>query len=267
MTLLRSVQDADTAEAQKVRPCRTSWTGLLPRPSRSSDIVSVVGDSLPPGTWLTGLGVERGKRLQIRGTAKSPGDVPRVVHALGVSPRFRDVRLVFANSVPIGKARLVEFDISAVCVGNLPLSEPDKTGERPGLGQASTVQAARPRENRRQQRMISFRRPEDIVPSLLMLLSILVLAGTLAYMLLVPKPSAATSARAWTSSRRRMVDDIADTRKQTRAGAGRRSGPRLWHGDPEAVTATVLAQMTEQTGHRALKLTAFRPERPPAFEG
>ncbi len=112
--------------------------------------------------------------------------------------------------------------------------------------------------------MISFGRPEDVAPSVLMVFSILVLAGTLAYMLLVPKPSTA-SARAWTSSRRRMVDDIADTRKQTRqARAAVR--PRLWQGDPESVTATILAQLTTQTGRRALKLTAFRPDRPKAFE-
>lgn len=113
--------------------------------------------------------------------------------------------------------------------------------------------------------MISFGRPEEVAPSVLVILSILVLAGTLAYMLLVPKPSTAASARAWTSSRRRMVDDIADTRKQTRlARAAVR--PRLWRGDPESVTATILAQLTTQTGHRALKLTAFRPDRPKAFE-
>jgi hypothetical protein len=39
------------------------------------------------------------------------------------------VRLVFANSVTIGKARLTEFEISAVIVGNLPLSVPDKADE------------------------------------------------------------------------------------------------------------------------------------------
>lgn len=114
-------------------------------------------------------------------------------------------------------------------------------------------------------KMISFRRREDVAPSVLVVLSILVLAGTLAYMLLVPKPSAAGSARAWTSSRRRMVNDIADTRRQTRL-ARAAVMPRLWRGDPEAVTATILAQMTEQTGKRALKLTAFRPDRPRAFE-
>jgi len=113
--------------------------------------------------------------------------------------------------------------------------------------------------------MISFQRREDVVPSVLVILSILVLACTLAYMLLIPKPSAAGSARAWTSSRRRIADDIADTRRQARL-AQMTVRPRLWRGDPEAVTATILAQLTGQTGKHLLKLTAFRPERPQVFE-
>ena len=138
LTLLRSVQDAEAADAQKVTAVQDVLHRAFDPAQPLGDIVSVVGDSLPAGTWLTGLGVERGKPLQIRGTATAPGDVPRVVHALGASPRFRDVRLVFANSVTVGKARLVEFDVSAVCVGNLPLSEPDKPGANgPASGQPS----------------------------------------------------------------------------------------------------------------------------------
>lgn len=113
--------------------------------------------------------------------------------------------------------------------------------------------------------MINFQRREDVMPSALIVFSILVLAGTLAYMILVPKPSLAVSARAGTSSRRRMVDDIADTRKQahrTRAAVK----PRLWQGDPEAVTATILAQLTASTGKRSLKLLAFRPDRTQPFD-
>ncbi len=128
LTRLRSVQDAEAADAQKVSAVQDVLGRAFDPAQPLGDIVAVVGDRLPAGVWLSGLGVERGKPLQIRGTATAPGDVPRVVHALGASPRFRDVRLVFANSVTIGKARLVEFDVSAVCVGNLPLSEPDKPG-------------------------------------------------------------------------------------------------------------------------------------------
>lgn len=62
-----------------------------------------------------------------------------------------------------------------------------------------------------------------------------------------------------------MADDIADTRRQSReARAAIR--PRLSRGDPEAVTATVLEQLTAQTGKRSLKLTAFRPDRSQVFE-
>lgn len=114
--------------------------------------------------------------------------------------------------------------------------------------------------------MINFTRREEIAPSLLILLSILILAGTLAYMILVPKPGADRSARAWASGRRRLVDDISDTRAQTRR-AQQAVRPRLWRSDPEAVTAAVLGQLTDQAKHRSLKLAAFRPERPQAFEG
>jgi Tfp pilus assembly protein PilN len=127
LTTLRSVQDAEPGKAQKVGAVQDVLDRAFAPAQPLSDIVAVVGDSLPKGAWLTGISVERGKRLEFRGTAKSPGDVPQVVHALGVSPRFRDVKLVFANGVVIGKVRAVEFDISAVCVGNLPLAQPDKT--------------------------------------------------------------------------------------------------------------------------------------------
>lgn len=113
--------------------------------------------------------------------------------------------------------------------------------------------------------MIRFGRREKVLPSLLMLLSLVVLAGTLAFMIVVPKPGAALPAGG-SAARRRIVDDIADARRgarQTRAA----TKPHLWQGDPEAVTATILARLTTQTGHRSLKLLAFRPDRPQAFEG
>ncbi|MGI4791549.1 MAG: PilN domain-containing protein [Janthinobacterium lividum] len=127
LTRLQSIQDTEAAEAQKVSAVQDVLDRAFVPAQPLGDIVGVVGDSLPPGSWLSGLGVERGKPLQIRGTTTTAADVPRIVHTLGANTRFRDVHLVFANSVTIGKARMVEFDVSAVCVGNLPLSEPDKT--------------------------------------------------------------------------------------------------------------------------------------------
>ncbi len=110
--------------------------------------------------------------------------------------------------------------------------------------------------------LISFQRREDITPSVLMIVSVVVLAGTLAYMLLAP--GAAHSTRTAAGSRRRMVDDIAETRHQTRA-ARRAIQPRLWHGNPEFVTAAALSQLTRQAEKRSLKLTSFRPDRPQEF--
>ena len=91
-----------------------------------SDVCAVVAAALPPGAWLTGLTAERGKPLLVRGTAKTSGDVARFMATLGASPRFRDVRLVFANSGAIGKAPVIQFNVSAVCVGNLPMPAPER---------------------------------------------------------------------------------------------------------------------------------------------
>ena len=128
LALLQSVQDAEATNAQKAIAVQDVLGRAFEPAQPLGDIVAVVGDSLPAGAWLTGLSIERGKLLEIRGTATTQDDVPRLIHALGANTRFRDVHLIFANSVTNGKARIVEFDVSAVCVGNLPLSEPEKAG-------------------------------------------------------------------------------------------------------------------------------------------
>ena len=112
--------------------------------------------------------------------------------------------------------------------------------------------------------MINFSRKEDVLPSSLIVLSVLLLAATLAYMLLAPKPSTAATSRNG-ASRRRMVDDIADTRRQARQTRAAVL-PRLWQGNPEAVTGRILAQMTTLTGKNSLKLLAFRPGRSQVFD-
>lgn len=114
--------------------------------------------------------------------------------------------------------------------------------------------------------MISFRQREDIVPSVLILLAIIILAATLIYMLLVPKPSVARLEQGHTRGRRQILREIADTKKQV-AQAQAAVGPRLWTGDADTVSSAVLALLTQQTRHDALKLGAFRPQRPLALDG
>jgi Tfp pilus assembly protein PilN len=128
LTTLESIQTAETAAAtQEVAVQNTLQRAYSPA-QPLSDISAVVDDSLTPGAWLTGLTMERGKPLDIRGTSKTAGDVTRFVNALSSSSRFRDVRLVFANSAVVGKVPVVQFNVSAVCVGNLPMPTPVTAG-------------------------------------------------------------------------------------------------------------------------------------------
>jgi hypothetical protein len=121
MNRLRSIRDTKTKDSQ----FRSAVAGTLRRafdtPQPLSDVVAVVGDSMPEGAWMTGLNLERGKLLQVRGTAKTADEVAKLVEKLGTLPRFRDVRLVFANSAKIDDQPVVQFSVTARAVGNLPL--------------------------------------------------------------------------------------------------------------------------------------------------
>ena len=123
----QSILDAETDAFGKAGDANDALTRAFVPAQPLGDVSAVVAASLPPGAWLTGLTVERGKLLQVRGTAKTSGDVARFTDTLGASPRFRDVRLVFANSGAISKVPVIQFNVSAICVGNLPLPAPEKT--------------------------------------------------------------------------------------------------------------------------------------------
>ncbi|MDX2065623.1 MAG: PilN domain-containing protein [Fimbriimonadaceae bacterium] len=92
----------------------------------ASDVIRVVTSEVPTGVWLTGLSFERGRELQVRGTAKTSTGVSEFVRRLTAQKRFRDVKLVFANNGEIDKTRIVQFSVSAFPVGNLPLVEGSK---------------------------------------------------------------------------------------------------------------------------------------------
>lgn len=123
---LRSIRKAEQAKAAAAVKVRTTLDRAFDTAQPLGDIATVVGDALPAGAWLTGLNVERGKPLQIRGTAARSGDVAAFVDALAASKRLRDVRLVFANGSRIDQTPVVQFSVTAVAVGNLPLPEPSR---------------------------------------------------------------------------------------------------------------------------------------------
>ncbi len=86
-----------------------------------SDLVTVVANDVPSGVWLGGISVERGKRMVLRGVAFNNGQVKDFVDKLSSEPRFRNVRLEFANDGSIDLKPVVQFSISAFPVGNVPL--------------------------------------------------------------------------------------------------------------------------------------------------
>ena len=114
--------------------------------------------------------------------------------------------------------------------------------------------------------MIGFKNKDDILPSSLIVLAILLLAGSLAFMLLAPKQSVkglADKNRRNQLQIRKQIDDA----KEASARATEQAKLRLWTGRPERVTAEVLAYVTGQTNTNKLKLGAFRPQRTVLLEG
>jgi hypothetical protein len=123
-------QDAAAADAARIVLIQNNLKTAFEPAQPLSDIAAVIAGSLPANAWLTEESLERGKVADIRGTALTADDVAKFVTALGKSPRFRAINLVFANSAAIGKTQVVQFDVSAVCVGNLPMPAAPKLTAR-----------------------------------------------------------------------------------------------------------------------------------------
>lgn len=114
---------------------------------------------------------------------------------------------------------------------------------------------------------ISFKRPEDVLPSALILLSIAILTGTLIFMLLAPPlPTGESVAKSHVLARMNM-------KKQTKtltaeaAKEENEAKTRLWQGDSETIATTILGGLTAQANVLSLKVAAFRPERTILLDG
>ena len=93
---------------------------------RISDIAFIVSGLVPKGAWLTGLTIERGKTITIRGTAKDADQIASFVKSLGEQNRFRDVKLIQVSSGTIESAPVFQFTVNAFPVGNLPIMDQGK---------------------------------------------------------------------------------------------------------------------------------------------
>ena len=108
--------------------------------------------------------------------------------------------------------------------------------------------------------MIDFKNRNDIVPSALILLSIVILAATAVFMLLVPPPTLKQSTHAFNAKGRNLSKRTAALEAQA-ADISKASQARLWSGDAQTVTSAVLAQMTDRSRRYGVALASFRPQR------
>jgi hypothetical protein len=129
LTVLQSEETELSSSASQLGTVRDDLNHSFVPGQHLADICAYVSDSLPAGAWLTGLTAERGKAIQVRGTAMSAGQVTSFVDRLGSSTRFANVKLLFANSALIGTTPVIEFNVSADCVGNLSLPTPSKNSD------------------------------------------------------------------------------------------------------------------------------------------
>jgi hypothetical protein len=91
--------------------------------------VTVVSNSVPEGVWLTGINVERGKEVTIRGVSTTNDGVTKYANALNAyldpasgEPRMRNAKFLFATGGSVEKKPVVEFSLSAFPIGNLPIA-------------------------------------------------------------------------------------------------------------------------------------------------
>lgn len=108
--------------------------------------------------------------------------------------------------------------------------------------------------------MIDFQNKDRILPSALILIAIVIMAGATIFDLLTPTPGGPQTGHNHTMARRRLADDIFDA-KMSEAKAKTALAPKLWKGNPDSVSSGVLAQITGEANKNSLALAAFRPQR------
>lgn len=126
LTKLKNLKTAAQSQSKEAKSLHDALARAFQPAQRPSDVIAVITNAVPKGVWLTGITLERGKPMLVRGTGTSSAAVAAFVAKLTAEPRFRDVRLVFANNAKVDETVVVLFSISGFPVGNLPLMETEK---------------------------------------------------------------------------------------------------------------------------------------------
>lgn len=127
--LLKKTQAAGSETAKRlanVRKQRHMMDAAFAPAQSFKDIVTTLAEDAPADMWFTGLTLEHGKPVLLHGSAKSDHAIAKFVAALNHDPRFRDPKIVSANTATIGKQSVVQFSLSTHAVGNFPLDDVPK---------------------------------------------------------------------------------------------------------------------------------------------
>lgn len=109
--------------------------------------------------------------------------------------------------------------------------------------------------------MINFKNRAEVLPSAIILCSILILLGTLGFMIFVPAPGVAGQALKNENNKRKLENDI-DSAKQRTQEAKAAVAARVWSGTQDAVMASVMAKLSQRSAAGHVQISAFRPQKP-----
>jgi Tfp pilus assembly protein PilN len=126
----RSIRDGELTKSARLQKIDDAIKLAFEPGQSPADILAALSNATPANVWLTGLTIERGKPLSVRGTSTDSAGVKQFLERLNASDRFRDVKLSFANDAKIDDVPVNQFALASTAVGNIPLAEPDKKKSR-----------------------------------------------------------------------------------------------------------------------------------------
>jgi len=116
------LREADVAQAGRL-------LDIAFRPAQTfTDIVTALGDSVATTSWVTGLTLERGRPVVIKGQAVHNKEIADLFGGLSKNPRFQGVKLVSDTKGAIGKVPVVQFAIEGYPSGSLAIRWSPKGG-------------------------------------------------------------------------------------------------------------------------------------------
>ncbi len=114
--------------------------------------------------------------------------------------------------------------------------------------------------------MINFKDRDEVVPSTIIVISLVLLIATLIFTLVYKKPSVADLPKGQNIKTRQLIAAASDAKARA-ADIQVSSQSKLWQGDPETIMAQILSQLTDRSQRAQLTMSAFRPQKSQIVSG